>query len=263
MPRRRRKGGTLCERVEKRRARYEAKDLDKAIQMFFHAIDEDGSGKLEAPEFAVAQVVLAQLADEEFNEDAFGNIGNFDKSGDGAVTVKEFLPVMRDLCQALSGSRADLLEDIADKAAEVITETRREIGREIREFFRALDIDKTGYLEEAEIKIMANLAIALQQEVQPDIALKVPVEEFLSLKAFENGLSTDGKISISEFLDHFLDFTKKLKIPKKELVFKLKQLVAEALGKPAEAPVEQTAAKSKEEVMREMEAMKKVLDQYR
>lgn len=136
MPRRRRrKGGSLCERVDKRRARYEAQDLDKAINMFFHAIDEDGSGKLEPHEFAVAQVVLAQLADEEFNEDAFEDIGNFDKSGDGAVTLKEFIPVMRDLCQALSGSRADLLEDIASKASECITEMRREVGREIREFF--------------------------------------------------------------------------------------------------------------------------------
>lgn len=128
-------------------------------------------------------------------------------------------------------------------------------------FFKALDVDKTGYLEEAEIKIMANLAIALQQEVQPDIALKVPVEEFLSLKAFENGLSTDGKISMGEFIEHFLDFTKKLKIPKRDLVNKLKQLVAEANGeKPAEAPA---SAFDADKVKRDMEEMKKVLDKYR
>lgn len=229
MPRRRRQArGCLADRVEARRKSYEAADLEDAIRMFFHAIDEDGSNKLEAHEFAVAQMVVAQLAGEDFDDSAFDNISNWDKTRSGDVTMKEFIPVMRDLCQALPGNRADLVEDIASKASEHINETRRLVGREIRDFFSALDSDETGTLSEDQVQKMAKLAMGLQQELKLEIDTKVPLEQFLSLEAFDK--AKDGVVSLSEFIEHFLDFTKKVKLPKKVLVVKLKELAAEARG---------------------------------
>merc|ERR1719253_1455497 len=172
--RRRRRGGTSMERIAARTARVSAHDLENAIRMFFHAIDENGNGKLEPYEFAVAQSVVAQLAGEDFNEEAFDSIGAFDKDHSGHVTLKEFTPVMKDLCEALPGNRADIVEDLATKASEHITEMRRAIGREIREFFKALDKDESGTLTEGEMTKMANLAIALQKELKLDVAMEVP-----------------------------------------------------------------------------------------
>ena len=63
------------ERIAARTARVSAHDLENAIRMFFHAIDENGNGKLEPYEFAVAQSVVAQLAGEDFDEEAFDSIG--------------------------------------------------------------------------------------------------------------------------------------------------------------------------------------------
>jgi len=214
------------ERIAARGARVSAHELENAIHMFFHAIDENGNGKLEPHEFAVAQVVVAQLAGEDFDEDAFDSIGAFDKDRSGQVTIKEFTPVMKDLCDALPGNRADIVEDLATKASEHINEMRRSIGREIREFFKALDKDESGTLTEGEMTKMANLAIALQRDLKLDVATKVPIEDYLSLKAFDR--AHDGVVSIGEFIEHFLDYTKLLNIPKKDIVLKLKMLVQEA-----------------------------------
>lgn len=43
-------------------------------------------------------------------------------------------------------------------------------------------------------------------------------------------MAEDGVVSLSEFIESFLDFTKKMKIPKQELIGRLQQLVAEAEG---------------------------------
>jgi len=226
--RKRTKRGTLADRVEKRRQSYAANELEDAIRMFFHAIDEDGSGKLWPHEFVVAQVIVAQLAGEHFDESAFENINAWDKNHSGNITLKEFVPIMRDLAQALPGNRADVVEDIASKASEHINEMKRFVGREIRAFFKALDVDETGTLNEDQVKRMAQLAIALQQELKLEIDTKVPIEELLSLQRFDK--AKDGVVSLSEFIESFLDFTKKLKVPKKELIERLQQLVAEAAG---------------------------------
>lgn len=201
--------------------------------MFFHAIDEDGSGKLEPHEFSVAQVVVAQLAGEDFDESAFDNINVWDKTRSGDITLKEFMPTMRDLCQALPGNRADLVEDIALKASEHIGEMRRLVGREVRNFFKALDHDDTGTLNEDQVQRMAKLAMGLQRELKLQLSSNVPVEEFLSMERFDK--AKDGVVSLAEFIEHFLEFTKQLKIPKKELILKLEKLVAEANGEAAEA----------------------------
>lgn len=196
---------------------------------------------------------MAQLAGEDFDETGFDNIGAFDKNRSGTVTLKEFVPVMRDLCASLPGNRADIVEDLATKASEYINEMRREVGREIRQFFSALDLDKDGALQQDDITKMANLAMALQRELKLDIDTKVPLEEYLSLEAFDK--AKDGVVSQSEFIEHFLAFTKKLKIPKRELVSKLRQLVAEASGTWTPADMDQ--------VMREVSGVRSVLDKYR
>lgn len=196
--------------------------------MFFHAIDEDGSGKLWPHEFVVAQVMVAQLAGEHFDETAFETITAWDKNRSGSITMKEFMPIMRDLAQALPGNRADVVEDIATQASEHINEMKRLVGREIRAFFKALDVDETGSLNEEQVKRMAQLAIALQQELKLEIDTKVPIEDLLSLQRFDK--AKDGVVSLSEFIESFLNFTKKMKIPKQELIGRLQQLVAEAEG---------------------------------
>lgn len=253
-PRRRRKGGTTHDRIEARRKRYSDQELKQAITMFFHAIDEDSSGKLEPHEFAVAQAVVAELAGEDFDDEVFESINAWDKDRSGSVTLKEFSPVMKDLCDVLQGNRADIVESLAEKATTYINHMRREVGREIREFFVALDADKSGTLNEDQMKKMTNLALQLQRELKLELPGGVPVEQYLSVEKFDS--RKDGLVSMGEFIEHFLDFTKLLKIPKKDLIARLKKLVEDAKDEDWEP-------QDVDGIKREISKIDHVLDKYR
>lgn len=217
------------ERIQKRREEQEKNRLKYSLEAFFTACDEDGNHFLEAHEFAVAQTVVAELVGgEAFDDDAaarlFDDVKSFDKSGDSKISMKEFVDHLMNLVDIIPKDTDEIVSQLADKAAKVVANTKREVGSEIRRLFRCVDEDNSGYLDESEIITMGELARDLASGLQQELGSKEAVDEFLSLKAFEGKKTTDGKVDLNEFIEHFLNFVHMLKIPKKDIVAKLREM---------------------------------------
>mmetsp|Transcript_35639 Transcript_35639/g.80515 ORF Transcript_35639/g.80515 Transcript_35639/m.80515 type:complete len:228 (-) Transcript_35639:173-856(-) len=218
----RKKTKTLGEKIEARRAKYDKNKLKNAVASLFAACDEDGNGFVEPHEFVIAQAALAELAGDAFDDEAaslmFDGVQQFDKSGDNKISKKEFEAKMLELCEVLPRNGDEIVNELADKASLISSTARREMALQIRNFFRVLDEDRSGFLDSSEMEFMARLAKDLSgQDVE---------DEFLEMDKFER--KKDGKVELSEFVEHFFAFTKRLKVPKRDIISKLRELQIDA-----------------------------------
>mmetsp|Transcript_82457 Transcript_82457/g.191558 ORF Transcript_82457/g.191558 Transcript_82457/m.191558 type:complete len:233 (+) Transcript_82457:195-893(+) len=214
---------TLADKIEARRQQYASQKLKQAITCFFASCDEDGNGFMEPHEFVIAQTVLAEIAGECFDDEAatgmFENVRlkAFDAGGT-CVTKMEFEKEMLELCAVIPRSADTIVTAMAEKAALVVAQMRREVLLEIRKFFKVLDEDRSGYLDKQEMETLANIAQDLAEQAQKDLGSG----EFLTIESFDN--SHDGLVELTEFVDHLLDFTKRVKVPKRDIIHRLREL---------------------------------------
>uniref|UniRef100_A0A7S1RR90 EF-hand domain-containing protein n=1 Tax=Alexandrium catenella TaxID=2925 RepID=A0A7S1RR90_ALECA len=215
------KGPTLADRIDKRRTTYANQRLSKAIRLFFTSCDEDDSGFLEAHEFVIAQTVIAEIAGAAFDDDAakqmFEDIKTFDKSGDNLVDMQEFEQTMMDLVQVIPRNGDEIVNELANRASFVAAQMRREIAMELRKFFRVLDEDNNGYLDEDELESLTKISMECAKNL---LGSDEAVQTFFSKDSFDT--SKNGKVEVNEFVEHLLEFAKAVKIPKREILSRLR-----------------------------------------
>mmetsp|Transcript_69231 Transcript_69231/g.129229 ORF Transcript_69231/g.129229 Transcript_69231/m.129229 type:complete len:293 (+) Transcript_69231:75-953(+) len=234
------------ESPEQRKERLERNRLNLAIEQFFTAVDEDGNGYLESHEFAVAQALIAGLADASTDEAKLAEISSqtqaFDENDDSRISKQEFENGMLRICSVLKARDNTIINEMAESAAYVVSYSRRELAREVRLFFTSMDADHSGYLDEAEVEEVVRHAHGLvdQQGEAAGETLHDMVEKVMSFGAMDKG--QDGKVEIGEFVPAFTAFLRDIKVPKKDLVVKLRQLQRErSLGAPGEAQLDNPA----------------------
>jgi len=216
----------LFEKIEKRRQQYDDVRLKNAITSFFAACDEDGSGELEPYEFAVAQKVLAEIAEDHFDHAAAARLIEDSTSfvNNHKITIKrdEFCEAMMNICQVLPRHADDIVNELTDSASKMVSRMRREMGAEIRRIFKVLDVDGGGTLDRTEIAVLVEVAEDLAVAAISSLGGRSQVKEFLSLERFETSKEKDGQVDMDEFLGHFLEFLQHMKIPKGDVLAKLR-----------------------------------------
>mmetsp|Transcript_32674 Transcript_32674/g.74678 ORF Transcript_32674/g.74678 Transcript_32674/m.74678 type:complete len:294 (+) Transcript_32674:65-946(+) len=216
------------EKEEVSKERYARNRLHLAIEQFFTAVDEDGNGYLESHEFAVAQALIAGLADASADEAKLAEISAqtqaFDEDEDSRITKEEFANGMMRICSVLKARDDTIIKEMAESAAYVVSYSRRELAREVRLFFTSMDADHSGYLDVAEVEQVVHHAHSLVDEQGEATGATVHemVEKVMSFGAMDKG--QDGKVEIGEFVPAFTDFLRDIKVPKKNLVVKLREL---------------------------------------
>lgn len=222
---------------EARRKRYADERIKKAIKEFFSAIDEDGNGFLELHEFVVAQGVIAELSGESFDDEAYersyDQVKAFDTDNDSKISLKEFEVKIKELCEAIPKNSEEIIGGLAEKVAQVVSHTRREVGSEIRQLFRAIDHDHSNSLDPGELQQVIQLAQELGAQQGPE-AQRV-VERMGDL----NHLTLDdGKVDVTEFCDFFLSCLREARIPKRDCVERLRELKDSVLAAEVAADVQ-------------------------
>lgn len=220
---------TLADSIEQRRRQYSENELRKALEGFFAAVDEDGSGYLESHEFVVAQRVVAELAGDNFDHDAaevaFGSMTPWDKNGDKRVTLEEFTQRFMEICDVITMKREEIVKKLTDGVAMVVSQARRELGREIRRYFVAIDANHDNSLSLEELQkleqITTDLVNARDNSSQVEASEK---EKGLNLKDLDK--DKNGSVDSDEFANHLAERIKMLKLPKVEVVQKLRGLTA-------------------------------------
>jgi len=221
------KANHLQAKIEQRRKQYGLTELKKVVKEFFTTVDEDSNGYLESHEFVTAQAVVAELAGDMFHDEkaakAFDSIKPFDKDGNGRVDLKEFTAKMVELFEAMP-ENAKNIRALSACASSVNSVSRRELGREIRQYFVTLDTDGSKTLSTDELVELQNIL--------EDLAKGGPNEgkdmkELCSLtfdkkKGFD--INKDGQLDSMEFVNMLTDRLLKLKVPKKDLVLRLREL---------------------------------------
>jgi len=210
--------------IEKRRALYAGNKLKAAIETLFVTVDEDANGFLEQYEFAVLQAVVAELASEYCYTDlhirAFDDIRAFDTNNDAIVSKKEFTATLMSMCDVIPCGRDELVNKIGKEVSYAVVETKRILGSEIRAFFASCDTNSDGTLDQSEIESMAKIAVSLSPASKDS---QNAMDEFLTLRAFDCQCKKD-RVDIGEFIHHFMNFNRILKVPKRDLVEKLRSL---------------------------------------
>lgn len=216
------KGPTLADKIDKRREKYGNQKLTRAIRLFFTSCDEDDSGFLEVHEFVVAQTVIAEIAGDAFDDDAakkmFEDVKTFDKSGDNLVSLEEFEQTIMELVQVIPRNGDEIVNELAHRASLVATTMRRTIAMELRKFFRVLDEDNSGYLDRQEMDHLVEMTKACARK---ELGSADAAEEFLSWESFDT--SKNGKVEVGEFVEHLMEFAKVVKIPKRDILTKLQE----------------------------------------
>eukprot|EP00927_Polykrikos_kofoidii_P016313 TRINITY_DN17354_c0_g1_i1.p1 TRINITY_DN17354_c0_g1~~TRINITY_DN17354_c0_g1_i1.p1 ORF type:complete len:229 (+),score=61.06 TRINITY_DN17354_c0_g1_i1:106-792(+) len=219
---------TLYDKIQARRDRYDGAKLDQAIQELFAAVDEDGSGFLEAHEFVIAQAAVAELAGDDFEEavadQAFKDIKPFDSDGDSRISLKEFVKKFQELCEVIPCRKDELINSMADAAARANTASRRELAREIRQYFDVLDTDGDRFLGAAELAQLEEILNSLAE--QGSAATGAELVANLDIRSLDK--DNNGKVDSQEFVDAFAAKMKLMKVPKTELVQRLRQLREDA-----------------------------------
>jgi len=209
--------------------------LEHGIKGFFYAVDEDCNGFLEKHEFVVAQTVIAELAGDLFDDDTaarhFEEYEAFDKNRDNHVDVDEFTSRMLDLCEVLPQCREEILEELRKRTATVVAHVRRRVGNELRSIFSAVDVDHSGSLNREEL---ANVSALWKDLALEGLGSAKAADDFLKFESFD--LVQDGKVSVDEFIEHFLDMLKFFKVPKRDVLEKLQNVreAAESANKALE-----------------------------
>mmetsp|Transcript_1120 Transcript_1120/g.3098 ORF Transcript_1120/g.3098 Transcript_1120/m.3098 type:complete len:239 (-) Transcript_1120:225-941(-) len=224
------RAATLEDKINARREKYGKQKLKRAILSFFASCDEDDSGYLEAHEFVVAQTVIAEIAGDDFDAEAARHMSEEVKklTGTGGhVSPKEFEKTMMDLCEVIPRNADEIINELAEKAAVIVAQVRRELAMELRKFFKAIDADHSGYLDEGEIELIVTKAKECAAKDSDNHAAKafqeVDFQEILSMDALDK--SKDGKVEISEFVDKFIELGKKMKVPKRDIIAKLREFM--------------------------------------
>uniref|UniRef100_A0A7S4RS37 EF-hand domain-containing protein n=1 Tax=Alexandrium monilatum TaxID=311494 RepID=A0A7S4RS37_9DINO len=227
--RKKKRGSTLADKIESRRLRYNNQRLERAILTFFAACDEDDSGFLEAHEFVIAQAVIAEMAGNAFDDDAandmFADVRKFDKSGDNLVSPKEFKQTMMEMCEVIPRNAEEIIQELAQRTATVAMQMRREVVMVLRKFFKALDLDHSGYLDQDEMVMLVDITKECAKQTLGEQA-----EEFFSLERFDT--SRDGKVELEEFVDHLLTWAKGMKVPKRDILARIKDYEVQAAAAP-------------------------------
>lgn len=213
----------LHQRIESRRRRYSHHRLREAIAHLFVVCDEDGGGLLEPREVALLQEAVAEVASEVSDDaEALRVLSEFkllESSSSDGISLKHFTAV---LDNAASGYVAEeLIKKLSAKAGVLSIGLRRELGRQIRGFFTVLDDGHKGYLDLRDVHVMTMLVTELSKAFGGD--RRSAAEEFLAFEMFDTERK-DGKVDFDEFFNHFGDFTKHLRLPKRQVIEALKEV---------------------------------------
>eukprot|EP00933_Yihiella_yeosuensis_P013189 TRINITY_DN12336_c5_g1_i2.p1 TRINITY_DN12336_c5_g1~~TRINITY_DN12336_c5_g1_i2.p1 ORF type:complete len:229 (+),score=57.66 TRINITY_DN12336_c5_g1_i2:25-711(+) len=221
-----RKTKTLAASIAKRKQKQSKSDLKHAISEFFHSVDSDGSGYLELHEFVVAQAVVAQIAGEWFDDEqatkAFDDVKKLDKNNDDKISLKEFESMMTELMEVIPKNRDEIVAQMAEKVAQVISMSRRELGREIRQYFSTLDVNRDGFIGIDEIKPLDDMVESLAPKHMTGALQGLTIKDFEKSKESRK----DGQVDINEFVRVFGEKLETLQVPKRELIDKMKAEVA-------------------------------------
>eukprot|EP00747_Dinoflagellata_sp_TGD_P021883 gnl/TRDRNA2_/TRDRNA2_128757_c0_seq1.p1 gnl/TRDRNA2_/TRDRNA2_128757_c0~~gnl/TRDRNA2_/TRDRNA2_128757_c0_seq1.p1 ORF type:complete len:233 (+),score=38.27 gnl/TRDRNA2_/TRDRNA2_128757_c0_seq1:45-743(+) len=229
----RRGGRRGAGRANDKRKSLEKAEFEAAVQQFFLAIDEDDNGYLESHEFVMAQAVIAEMAGEEFDHEEvarqFKSIRPWDTNKDKRVSLSEFTVGLTAMTNVLRAQRTDVVSTMTDQVAVCILHTRKELGKVIKEYFAALDQDHDQLLNAKEMEHVKQIAMSLASRAKDQAIIK----QGLSFEGFDR--SGDGRVDPHEFAIRLADVMLEWKVPKRELVEKLREHAATA-GRPATAP---------------------------
>eukprot|EP00747_Dinoflagellata_sp_TGD_P185274 gnl/TRDRNA2_/TRDRNA2_41728_c0_seq1.p1 gnl/TRDRNA2_/TRDRNA2_41728_c0~~gnl/TRDRNA2_/TRDRNA2_41728_c0_seq1.p1 ORF type:complete len:257 (+),score=98.60 gnl/TRDRNA2_/TRDRNA2_41728_c0_seq1:81-851(+) len=252
--------GKIGKTLEKKKAKYNKNKLDKAIKEFFRAVDEDGSGFLEPHEFVVAQQVIAEMAGADFDEgasiQAMNDLKKLDKDGDCKISLKEFSEKVTELCEAIMEGRTpeEVILELGDRGAVIVSKQKRELTSVLRQLFTAADTDGSGYMDAEEIAEIGKMIAELSQdhmgkgwgqEMRSSGEFKdwEAVDAFLGdIKAYDKSANSgkkkasdaqegDGKVEMSEFIEHFAEIVSLIKLPKSMVITRLKAMKGAAMEK--------------------------------
>lgn len=218
---RQKRGKSLNASIQARRKRSERSEFQRAVRSLFENIDEDRTGFIDSHEFVSAQMAIAELAAENFDEETaaweYGDIKAFDEDADSRVTIEEFAKHIVDMTDVVGENRADVLQHFSYVVSRVQMQSRRELAAEMRRYFRAIDQSHDGMLDQNELRQLQELVNSLlgaQDSSKPGLDID------------QVDKNDDGLVSIDEFIQHFCDKIKAHGLPKKDVVRKFREVRA-------------------------------------
>merc|ERR1712048_69839 len=161
-------------------------EQQKSVQTTFRAIDKDGSGTIEAKELKVAMQALGKnMSDDEVS----AILADLDIDHNGKVEEVEYMQMVSDSVQHLDSKNQT---EPAMKRPAILPDEQVELTAEqdasVRNAFRAMDLDGSGYIDAKELKIAMQ---AIGTELSDEDVLAV-------LKSLD--LNQNGKVEEAEYL---------------------------------------------------------------